>query len=319
MKLLITGGTGCIGQELVKQAYKNSTRIIIYSRGEVKQAEMMQKWPDPPDNIMRYFIGDVRDLERLKQAMKGCDFVIHTAALKRVEVCEYNPQESHKTNVQGTENVAKACGECGVKSAVFISTDKACEPITQYGKDKASAEGLWINYNNLSPTKYSVVRYANVEGSTGSLLKIWQNQIDAGEPLTVTHPEMTRMWISKERAAAMVLYALTYSQGGEIYVPECEGKGIKQMAEDYIMESCTSSAMAQAYSYHMEQKIKYIGIRSNEKLHETLISEADSRDCWHMPMQGMYVCFPNEHPWIAHYYTEGMEKMPTDFRMTSNG
>lgn len=303
MKIAITGGSGFIGNALVKRLYPLCSRIVIYSRSESKQAEMKQKWPELPDNIMRYMIGDVRDEKRMVDAFKGCDCVVHAAALKRVEVCEYDPVESVKTNIDGTINVVRACNSSGVKKAIFISTDKAVEPITIYGATKLAAERVWIASNALGPCRLSAVRYANVEGSTGSLLELWRKQATTGRAITITHPECTRMWITQERATALIHTALNDMQGGEIFIADCEKRRIQDMA---------------ANVYPLAKK-EVIGLRPSEKLHEMLISECDARSCYkneNVDIGEYYVVYPSFHSWIKEYDKKGI-LMPESFRLSS--
>ena len=201
MNLLITGGSGFIGNEIVKQIYDKYDRIVIYSRSESKQAEMKERFPEYPDNKMRYMVGDVRDVTRLTSAMRGIDHVIHAAALKRVETAEYDPAECLKTNVVGTMNVIEACNSAGIKKCITTSTDKAAAPETLSGSSKLCAERLFVSANNLGKCRFSICRYANVEGSTGSVVELWHRQHNAGIPLTITDVRMSRMWIQADVAA----------------------------------------------------------------------------------------------------------------------
>jgi UDP-N-acetylglucosamine 4,6-dehydratase len=299
MKILITGGSGYLGQELVKQLYPNCSRIVVYSRSESRQAEMKQRWPEYPDNIMRYRIGDIRDISRMAQAMRDCEYVVHAAALKRVEVCEYDPFEAVKTNVVGTMNVAEACNIAGIKKCVYISTDKAVSPHTLYGSTKFCGEKLMIASNNMGHCRFSCVRYANVKGSTGSCLTIWDKQCKENKPLTVTDKRMTRMWITQEDAARLIVRVLGKMQGGEVFIPNCTGTRLI----DTIREQ---------YGNH---PIVETGIRPSEKLHEDLISESDARDCWFDGMD--YVLYPAEHQWTKDLERRG-HKQPEDFRLRSN-
>lgn len=300
MRVAITGGAGFIGQELTRQLYSRSQRIVIVSRSESRQANMKAAWPEYPDNIMRYMIGDVRDTDRMESAFKGCDCVIHAAALKRVEVCEYDPQEAIHTNVIGTMNVATACVRANVEKAILISTDKAVEPITLYGATKFAAERYWIAANNLrGRCKFSACRYANVAGSTGSVLPLWKKQADNGEPLTITDKRMSRMWIEKEEAAAFVLDCLDKMQGGEVFIPDLKGKRMVDLAKEITDNPQFSE----------------IGLRPAEKLHEILISEADARDCW--KTDNGYTIYPPYHDWVNEYNKTGC-KMQESFRLSSN-
>lgn len=323
MKILITGGTGTLGHEIVKQLWAKPTsvdaqtidgcdwsavdRIVIYSRGEQRQVEMSKEYPEYPKNVIRYDIGDIRDRDRLAQAMRGCDTVIHAAALKHVPVCEYNPQEAISTNVLGAKNVIEACNIAGVKKCIVVSTDKAVEPITLYGATKFAMEKMAIAANNLGSCRFSVVRYANVYGSNGSVIPIWRKQHAEGLPLTITDSKMTRMWITIEEAARFILSRFDLIQGGEVFVPRCHSENIVQ----------TALKCLPVVEGH-EHKVDFVetGIRPSEKLHETLISESDARDCWKMADRS-YICFPPIHDWIA-CYKYPLVKMPETFRMCSN-
>jgi UDP-N-acetylglucosamine 4,6-dehydratase len=311
LKIFITGATGTLGRELVKQLWERPDveRIVVYSRGEQRQVEMGRDYPEYPTNRIRYMIGDIRSISRLVQAMQGCTHAIHAAALKHVPVCEYNPQEAIKTNVFGTENFLDACNLAGIKKAIVVSTDKAVEPVTLYGSTKLCAERLAIAGNNLGHCRFAVVRYANVEGSNGSAIQVWEKQIKEKQPVTITNKEMTRMWIKKQRAAAFVLWMLDEMEGGEVFVPECTRTAIYDMAKSVIVGS------NEAWGTY---PIVETGIRPNEKMHEILISEADARDC--RKRAGYYVCYPASHDWCQGWerYNEG-EKMPDHWRYCSNG
>ena len=262
--ILITGGTGSLGKALVKELLENSKvrRIAIFSRDELKQHNFRNEINDDPR--LRWFIGDIRDLERLKRAMHNVDFVIHTAALKQVDTGEYNPMEFIKTNVLGSQNVIDASIETGVKRVVALSTDKASSPINLYGATKLTADKLFVAANNYSHsygTTFCVVRYGNVMGSRGSVIPLWKKLADEGQPLPITDLRMTRFWISIEQAVRFVLDSLEMMSGGELYVPRIPSMKISDLA------------MAAAPGAKLEE----IGMRPGEKLHEEMISSDDSR------------------------------------------
>ncbi|EDP6895092.1 UDP-N-acetylglucosamine 4,6-dehydratase (inverting) [Campylobacter lari] len=261
--ILITGGTGSFGKTYTKtllQKY-NPKKIIIYSRDELKQFEMAREFND---NCMRYFIGDIRDKERLNIAMKDVDFVIHAAAMKHVPIAEYNPMECIKTNIHGAQNVIDACLENNVEKCIALSTDKACNPINLYGATKLASDKLFVAANNIagnSHTKFSVTRYGNVVGSRGSVIPFFKKLINEGaKELPITDERMTRFWISLEDGVNFVLNNFTYMHGGEIFVPKIPSMKIVDLAK----------TMAPNLAH------KIIGIRAGEKLHEIMISSDDS-------------------------------------------
>ncbi|EAJ1254743.1 UDP-N-acetylglucosamine 4,6-dehydratase (inverting) [Campylobacter lari] len=261
--ILITGGTGSFGKTYTKtllQKYKPK-KIIIYSRDELKQFEMARKFND---DCMRYFIGDVRDKERLSIAMKDVDFVIHAAAMKHVPIAEYNPMECIKTNIHGAQNVIDACLENNVQKCIALSTDKACNPINLYGATKLASDKLFVAANNIagnSHTRFSVTRYGNVVGSRGSVIPFFKKLINEGaKELPITDERMTRFWISLEDGVNFVLNNFAYMHGGEIFVPKIPSMKITDLAK----------TMAPNLTH------KIIGIRAGEKLHEIMISSDDS-------------------------------------------
>jgi UDP-N-acetylglucosamine 4,6-dehydratase/5-epimerase len=261
--ILITGGTGSFGRQYTKTLLErfNPRRVIVYSRDELKQFEMQQEFNQP---CMRYFIGDVRDCERLKQAMRGVDYVIHAAALKQVPAAEYNPMECIKTNIYGAENVIKAAIECGVKRIIALSTDKAANPINLYGATKLASDKLFVAANNMvgeQDTRFSVVRYGNVVGTRGSVVPFFNKLIEQGtDHLPITHPEMTRFWITLQQGVDFVLKNFERMLGGEIFVPKIPSIRVVDLA----------TAMAP----ELEQKT--IGIRPGEKIHEIMCPADDS-------------------------------------------
>lgn len=263
--LLITGGTGSFGKAFVKtflERYPAVKRLVIFSRDELKQFEMAQQFPEAQHPAMRYFIGDVRDGDRLRRAMEGIDVVIHAAALKQVPAAEYNPFECIKTNVLGAQNVIEACLDSKVKHVVALSTDKAAAPINLYGATKLCSDKLFTAANNIKGSRdlrFSVVRYGNVMGSRGSVIPFFLERRKTGV-LPITDPAMTRFNISLQDGVEMVLWALENAQGGEIFVPKIPSYRI------------TDIAMA----IGPECQHPVIGIRPGEKIHEEMITDSDS-------------------------------------------
>jgi len=264
-QVLVTGGTGSFGQKFIKtiyERYPDVKRIVVYSRDELKQFNMSQDISPTEYPSIRYFIGDVRDGDRLERAMQGIDYVIHAAALKQVPTAEYNPFECIKTNVLGAQNVVESAVKCGVEKVVALSTDKAAAPINLYGATKLCSDKLFVAANNITGSHkipFSVVRYGNVMGSRGSVIPFFMDK-RAGGVLPITHPEMTRFNISLEEGVDMVLYTLEHAIGGEILVPKIPSYRITELA-DAIGPDC-------------EKPI--VGIRPGEKLHEEMITESDA-------------------------------------------
>lgn len=263
--ILITGGTGSLGKHLTKiifEKYPKISRLVIYSRDEQKQFQMSQEYPENKFPAIRYFIGDVRDLERLKRAFIGIDYVIHAAAMKHVHIAEYNPDECVKTNIGGAENVIKACLATTVSRVVALSTDKACAPINLYGATKLASDKLFIAANNIKGNQninFSVVRYGNVMGSNGSVIPFFMKKRSEGI-LPITDEKMTRFNISLQGGVEMVLHALEHSWGGEIFIPKIPSYKILDIARA-IAPEC---------------KINIVGIRPGEKIHEEMITPSDS-------------------------------------------
>jgi UDP-N-acetylglucosamine 4,6-dehydratase len=263
--ILITGGTGSLGKELVKtiiERWPDVKRLVIYSRDEQKQFQMAQEFSDKEHPFLRYFIGDVRDLDRLKRAFTGIDYVIHAAAMKHVHIAEYNPDECVKTNIGGAENVIKASLDSSVSKIVALSTDKACAPINLYGATKLTSDKLFIAANNIKgkkDIKFSVVRYGNVMGSNGSVIPFFLKKRSEGF-LTITDPAMTRFNITLKAGVDMVLHALDQAWGGELFVPKIPSYKITDIAEA-IAPDC---------------EIRISGIRPGEKIHEEMITSSDS-------------------------------------------
>lgn len=258
---LITGGTGSFGHAFVTRLLDGyADRVVVYSRDELKQAEMRRRFHD---DRLRFFIGSVTDPERLRLALRGVDYVVHAAAMKRVETCEENPTEAVQTNVIGTSVVARSVVDAGVSKAVFLSTDKAAHPNTLYGTTKLAAERLWTRANVYAagtPTRLAATRYGNVLGSRGSVLGLWERQAETGE-LQVTDPRMTRFWMRMDEALDLVLLAFRRMRGGEVFVPR--------------VPSCDLVTLA--CSVAPEASLVTTGVRRGEKMHETLISEDEAR------------------------------------------
>lgn len=265
--ILITGGSGSFGKKFVEillRDYPDVKKIIIFSRGELKQYNMKLEWPEEKYPQLRFFIGDVRDRERLMLACEGVDIIIHAAAIKQVDTAEYNPDECIKTNVNGAQNVIAAALACGVKDVVALSTDKACAPINLYGATKLTSDKLFTAANNIRGTRdirFSVVRYGNVMGSRGSVIPFFMSKRDSGaKELPITDMRMTRFNISLEEGVALVFYALGHHLGGEIFIPKIPSYHIKDVAT--------------AIAPNLPQV--EVGIRPGEKLHEEMITPTDS-------------------------------------------
>ncbi|MFR3330344.1 MAG: UDP-N-acetylglucosamine 4,6-dehydratase (inverting) [Odoribacter splanchnicus] len=265
--VLITGGTGSFGKKFVEtilNRYPEVKRIVIYSRDELKQFELKQKYPESKYPQLRFFIGDVRDGERLKRACEGIDVIIHAAAIKQVDTAEYNPEECIKTNVHGAQNVINAALQTGVKHVVALSTDKACAPINLYGATKLTSDKLFTAANNISGSKdikFSVVRYGNVMGSRGSVIPFFINKRDNGvKELPITDIRMTRFNISLQAGVDLVMFAIGHHLGGEIFIPKIPSYHIVDVAK--------------AIAPNIPQV--EVGIRPGEKLHEEMITVTDA-------------------------------------------
>lgn len=306
--ILITGGTGSFGKkflEMILNRYKPH-RIIIYSRDEYKQSIMKTQYEKKYDmSRVRFFIGDVRDKDRLYRAFDQVDYVIHAAAMKQVPICEYNPFEAIKTNIHGAQNVIDAAIDRGVKKVVALSTDKAVNPINLYGGTKLVSDKLFISanaYSKISKTKFSVVRYGNVAGSRGSVIPIFKNMIENGETeLPVTDLRMTRFWITLEQGVELVFKALEESFGGETYISKIPSFQITDLAESMLPGA----------------KIKEIGIREGEKLHEVMITKDDSMFTYEY--DNHYIILPNFDWWEVNdeLITKG-KKVEESFEYSSN-
>lgn len=291
--ILITGGTGSFGKQFTEIILKkyDPKKIIIYSRDEFKQdlmrKDLAQRWPDKKSKL-RFFIGDVRDKDRLYRAFKGVDYVVHAAALKQVPACEYNPFEAIKTNINGAQNVVDAALDLDVKKVVALSTDKAVNPINLYGGTKLVSDKLFISANSYrgeTGTVFSVVRYGNVSGSRGSVIPFFRDILNGGEDeLPITDTRMTRFWMSLEDAVELVFKALEESRGGETYVFKNPSYRITDIAE----------------AMNPGGKIKVVGIREGEKLHEVMITSDDSRGTY--DYGDHYIIYPNYVWWTKNDY-----------------
>ena len=283
--VLITGGTGSLGKALTKHLltqHPDISRLVIFSRDEQKQFEMEQEFPVKKHPQLRYFIGDVRDYERLERAFSGIDYVIHAAAMKHVHIAEYNPDECVKTNVGGAENVIKAALKTNVSHVVALSTDKACAPINLYGATKLTSDKLFVAANNIKgkrDIKFSVVRYGNVMGSNGSVIPFFLKRKEIDNVLPITVESMTRFNISLQGGVDMVMHALQTAWGGEIFVPKIPSYRIMDVAE--------------AIGPNCEKKV--IGIRPGEKIHEEMISASDSFFTYDLGKY--YVIIPQSTVW----------------------
>ena len=301
--ILITGGTGSFGKKCTEVLLRDyqPKKIIIFSRDEFKQYEMALRFPKEKYDCMRYFIGDVRDKERLYRAFHGVDYVIHAAAMKQVPAAEYNPTECIKTNVTGAQNIINVAADRGVKKVVALSTDKACNPVNLYGATKLCSDKLFVAANAFvvqDETRYAVVRYGNVMGSRGSVIPLFLRQREEGE-LTVTDPRMTRFWITLEEGVKLVLKAFTDMLGGEIFVPKLPSMNIMDLAE----------AIAPGVP------AREVGIRPGEKIHELMISRDDARTT--VAYGDYYVILPDNSEINARFKGQGGVPVPPDFEYDS--
>jgi UDP-N-acetylglucosamine 4,6-dehydratase/5-epimerase len=304
--ILVTGGTGSFGKKFIETIicnYPNVRRVVVFSRDELKQFEMSQLYPSSKYPQLRFFIGDVRDKERLYRAMEGIDIVIHAAALKQVPACEYNPFEAVKTNVIGAQNVIEAAIDRGVRKVVALSTDKAAAPINLYGATKLCSDKLFVSANNFKGVrdiKFSVVRYGNVMGSRGSVIPFFMKKREENV-LPITDTRMTRFNIALDQAIDLVLYAIVHMWGGEIFVPRIPSYRIMEVA-DAIAPYC---------------KRKIVGIRPGEKLHEEMITENDALNT--VEFDKYFVILPSMPLWDVESFLRAFhgERVSDGFRYNS--
>jgi UDP-N-acetylglucosamine 4,6-dehydratase len=307
--ILVTGGTGSFGRAFVRTILDTASpaRVIVFSRDEFKQYEMAAALTDAERERLRFFIGDVRDRDRLCMALRGVDYVIHAAALKHVPTAEYNPFECVHTNIIGAENVVNAAIQTGVKRVIALSTDKAASPINLYGASKLASDKIFVAGNHLSGAdgcRFAVVRYGNVVGSRGSVLPLFQRLIAEGvNSLPITDDRMTRFWITLPQGVEFVLSCLEIMRGGEIYIPKIPSMKITDLAR----------ALAPQLGHHV------VGIRPGEKLHEVMITRDDARNSY--DLGDRYVIEPAAHMWDpdrARPSSNGGKPLPEDFEYTSD-
>ncbi|ALF08752.1 UDP-N-acetylglucosamine 4,6-dehydratase (inverting) [Parageobacillus thermoglucosidasius] len=298
--ILVTGGTGSFGKKFVKKILEYDVKkVIVFSRDELKQYEMAQEYTDPR---IRFFIGDVRDKDRLYRAFDGVDYVVHAAAMKQVPACEYNPFEAVKTNIYGAQNVIEAAIDRGVKRVIALSTDKAAAPINLYGATKLASDKLFVAANSYvggKETRFAVVRYGNVVGSRGSVVPLFKKMAAEGKKLPITDERMTRFWITLDQGVQFVIDSLARMKGGEIFVPKIPSMKVVDLAKAIAPEA----------------EIEIIGIRPGEKLHETMITEDDARHT--VEFDNYYVITP-EFPWCPQEYVKHGRSLPEGFKYTSD-
>ncbi len=300
--VLVTGGTGSFGKKFIDIMLKehHPAKLIVFSRDELKQHEMRVSGFD--HESLRYFIGDVRDVERLRRAMHGVDIVVHAAALKQVPACEYNPSEAIKTNILGSSNVVEAALDMGVKKVLGLSTDKAVNPVNLYGATKLAAEKLFVQSNAYAAgtaTRFSCVRYGNVVGSRGSVIPIFIQQRLNGK-LTITDARMTRFWLTLEQGVRFVIRCIEEMHGGEVFVPKIPSTRIIDLARVIAPQA----------------ELEVIGIRPGEKLHEVLIHEDEARST--VELDDMFVVQPSAALWFGHDWIERGRPLPDGFRYGSD-
>ena len=301
--VLVTGGTGSFGKKFVEVCLRehNPRKLIVFSRDELKQDQMRRRFPDVGDSPMRYFIGDVRDRERLYRALDGVDIVVHAAALKQVPACEYNPLEAIKTNIEGAANLIDAAIDRGVQKIIALSTDKAVNPVNLYGATKLCAERLFVQANAYSgghEARFSCVRYGNVVGSRGSVIPLFLEQRKQGK-ITITDPHMTRFWITLEQGVRFVIRSVERMTGAEVIVPKLPTMNIVDLAK-VVAPDC---------------EIEYIGIRPGEKIHEVLISEDDARHT--LELDDSFVVAPLSMSWDGAAW-DGARPVASEFRYSSD-
>lgn len=302
--ILVTGGTGSFGNKFVERllSESNCKKVIVFSRDEFKQHEMKIRFPGM-EKRLRFFLGDVRDLARLQRAFAGVDIVVHAAALKQVPALEFNPLEAVKTNVLGTQNVIDAALDNKIEKVLFVSTDKAVNPINLYGASKLCAEKLWIaanayrtNQNDVAA--FSLVRYGNVVGSRGSIVEVLSAQKKTGR-VTLTHEDMTRFWITLDQAVDLVLNGLKYMKGGDIFIPKLKATKVKDLLA-ILAPDC---------------KVDVIGIRPGEKIHEMLLTEDESN---RVRIEKDYYLVEPQQDWWTGAHVAHLERLPVGFRYTSD-
>lgn len=303
--VLLTGGTGSFGKKFVEYVLKNYPdikRLVIYSRDELKQFEMAQKFSPRDYPALRYFIGDIRDKERLMRACEGIDVIIHAAALKQVPAAEYNPIECIKTNIIGAENLINVALDQGVQDVIALSTDKASAPINLYGATKLCSDKLFVAANNMKGSrelKFSVVRYGNVFGSRGSVVPFFMERKKEGV-LPITHKDMTRFSITLEDGVKLVIKALECHMGGEIFVPKIPSYKIEDVAKA-ICDEC---------------ELKYVGVRPGEKIHEDMITETDSLNTYEF--ESHYIIAPSTPEWDINELLESQKGKPVGYGFKYN-
>ena len=303
-KILITGGTGSFGKKMVEIVLKKykPEKLVVFSRDELKQFEMAQRFADSKYGCIRYFIGDVRDKERLERAFNSVDYVIHAAALKQVPAAEYNPFEAVKTNILGAQNVINVAIDRGVKRVIALSTDKAANPINLYGATKLCSDKLFISgnaYVGREETRFAVVRYGNVMGSRGSVIPFFMKKRETGI-LPITDPRMTRFWITVEEAVDFVLQCFECMVGGELFVPKLPSMNIMDLAT-VLAPEC---------------KTELVGIRSGEKLHEIMVPRDDARNTVEFP--NYYVIKPQFNYFGRRFNNDGCKPVEDDFEYNSS-
>lgn len=300
--LLVTGGTGSFGKAFIRHVLDelDPARVVVFSRDELKQYEVRQLLADDPR--LRWFIGDIRDRDRLTRAMHGVEYVVHAAALKQVDTAEYNPFEYVQTNINGSQHVVEASIDAGVRRVVALSTDKASSPINLYGATKLVADKLFISGNHYAahhPVRFCVVRYGNVMGSRGSAIPFFQSLAERGESIPITHRDMTRFWITLEQAVKFVVDSFDMMNGGELYVPRIPSMRLMDLVEAVAPDA----------------PVHEVGIRPGEKLHEEMIARDDSRRT--LKLADRYVVQPTIADW-GYVPPEGGEVVPDGFAYRSN-
>jgi UDP-N-acetylglucosamine 4,6-dehydratase len=301
--VLVTGGTGSFGHKFIETVLRERKpkKLIVFSRDELKQHDMRRLFPDGADSPTRYFIGDVRDRDRLHRAFHGVDLVVHAAALKQVPTCEYNPFEAVQTNIMGAKNIIDAAIDAGVPRVMALSTDKAVSPVNLYGSTKQVAEKLFVQgnaYAGSGVTRFSCVRYGNVIGSRGSVVPLFREQRRTGT-VSVTDERMTRFWITLDQGVRFVLKCIDMMQGGEVFIPKLPSAGILDIAK----------AMAP------ECEIRKVGIRPGEKLHELMVSEDESANAYELA--DMFV-LESPFPWWGDLGSRGGRKLEHGFSYRSD-